>query len=314
MRKVLNMLLIVVMVVGLFSFAAPVRAQEAEGGKKLALVVKYLGNPMFMHLKEVMEEEVEKLGHTLDTFDAANDAQKEANLFADIITNKYDGIFIAAVDYVASAILIDQANEAGIPLAIVDSAVVGFENATFSVMSDNVEAGAIAMEALAEYMNYEGKMVIFENRMSYAVSQRSIGRDNVLRKYKDIEVVNSINSPASIDAAMFAMDNFLQADPDITGAWGGNDLCAQGFVAAVKSAGKEPGDVGIVGIDGSKDSIALIEEGWQTATAAQSFGQIARKAVEMMEIVLNGGEIEERDILIPVEIVTAENVDTYVFD
>lgn len=283
-------------------------------GKKFALIVKWLGNPMFMHLKEVMEEEVKKSGNTLDTYDAANDAQKEANIFADLITNKYDAIFIAAVDYVASAILIDQANEAGIPLAIVDSAVVGFENATFSVMSDNVEAGALAMEGLAKYMGYKGKMVIFENRMSYAVSQRAIGRDNVLRKYRDIQVVNSINSPASIDAAMFAMDNFIQADPDITGAWGGNDLCAQGFVASIKTAGKNPGEVGVVGIDGSVDSIALIKDGWQTGTSAQSFGKIGRKSVEMMLIVLAGGELENRDILIPVEYVDASNVETYVFD
>ena len=314
MKKFLSVVLVFAMLAGFFATVSTAAAQEAPTGKRLALVVKFLGNPMFMHLKEVMEEEVKASGNTLDTFDAANDAQKEANIFADLITNKYDGIFIAAVDYVASATLIDQANEAGIPLAIVDSAVVGFENATFSVMSDNVTAGALAMEALAEYMNYEGKMVIFENRMSYAVSQRSIGRDNVLRKYRNIEVVNSMNSPSSIDAAMFAMDNFLQADPDITGAWGGNDLCAQGFVAAAKSAGREAGDIGIVGIDGSVDSIALIKEGWQTATSAQSFGAIARKSVEMMNIVLAGGELEERDILIPVDLVDASNVEEYVFD
>lgn len=314
MKKFLSIVLVFAMLIGLFATASTATAQEAPTGKRLALVVKFLGNPMFMHLKEVMEEEVEASGNTLDTFDAANDAQKEANIFADLITNKYDGIFIAAVDYVASATLIDQANEAGIPLAVVDSAVIGFENATFSVMSDNVTAGALAMEALAEYMGYKGKMVIFENRMSYAVSQRSIGRDNVLRKYRDIEVVNSMNSPSSIDAAMFAMDNFLQADPDITGAWGGNDLCAQGFVASAKSAGREAGDIGIVGIDGSVDSIALIKEGWQTATSAQSFGAIARKSVEMMNIVLAGGELEERDILIPVDLVDASNVEDYVFD
>ncbi len=313
MKKVVRILLIAAMLVGLFAVRS-VSAQKAVTGKKMALVVKFLGNPMFMHLKEVMEEAVVDSGNTLDTYDAANDAQKEANLFADLITNQYDAIFIAAVDYVASAPLIDQANEAGIPIAVVDSAVIGFENATFSVMSDNVKAGEIAMEALAKYMDYKGKMIIFENRMSYAVSQRSIGRDNVLRKYRDIQVVNTMNSPSSIDQAMFAMDNFLQADPDITGAWGGNDLCAQGFVAAAKSAGKEAGDIGIVGIDGSVDSIALIKEGWQTATSAQSFGKIGRASVEMMLKVLAGEELEERDILIPVELVDAENVEDYVFD
>lgn len=147
MKKVVRILLIAAMLVGLFAVRS-VSAQEAVTGKKMALVVKFLGNPMFMHLKEVMEEAVVDSGNTLDTYDAANDAQKEANLFADLITNQYDAIFIAAVDYVASAPLIDQANEAGIPIAVVDSAVIGFENATFSVMSDNVKAGEIAMEEI----------------------------------------------------------------------------------------------------------------------------------------------------------------------
>ena len=100
----------------------------------------------------------------------------------------------------------------------------------------------------------------------------------------------------------------------VTGTLCGNDLCAQGFVAAAKSAGKEAGDIGIVGIDGSVDSIALIKEGWQTATSAQSFGKIGRASVEMMLKVLAGEELEERDILIPVELVDAENVEDYVFD
>ena len=58
----------------------------------------------------------------------------------------------------------------------------------------------------------------------------------------------------------------------------------------------------------------MIKEGWQTATSAQSFGKIGRASVEMMLKVLAGEELEERDILIPVELVDAENVEDYVFD
>ena len=86
MKKVVRILLIAAMLVGLFAVRS-VSAQEAVTGKKMALVVKFLGNPMFMHLKEVMEEAVVDSGNTLDTYDAANDAQKEANLFTDLITN-----------------------------------------------------------------------------------------------------------------------------------------------------------------------------------------------------------------------------------
>ena len=46
MKKVVRILLIAAMLVGLFAVRS-VSAQEAVTGKKMALVVKFLGNPIF---------------------------------------------------------------------------------------------------------------------------------------------------------------------------------------------------------------------------------------------------------------------------
>ena len=50
MKKVVRILLIAAMLVGLFAVRS-VSAQEAVTGKKMALVVKFLGNPISVILK-----------------------------------------------------------------------------------------------------------------------------------------------------------------------------------------------------------------------------------------------------------------------
>lgn len=281
---------------------------------RIGFATKNRTNPMQVYLASVIEEEVKKLGYEIVTFDANQDTMKEANNVEDMIADKVDFIFLAPLDYNASAVLVDRVLEAGIPIGILDSGVTNLDKATFAVMSDNKAAGAMAMENLAKAMGYKGKMVIYENSLNYATRLRSQGRDEVLAKYPDIEVVNRVNEKLAVDVAMKAMDNFLQADPDITGGWSGNDLGAQGFVSALQAAGKKPGDVAVVGIDAAEDSITLIKQGWQTGSVAQSFGKLGRTAVQLMDKALKGEKIEPQTVLIPVSWVDQSNADTYVRD
>ena len=54
----------------------------------------------------------------------------------------------------------------------------------------------------------------------------------------------------------------IQANPEINCIYAHNDEMAFGAVAALKDAGKKPGDVKILTIDGTKGAVQGIIDGW----------------------------------------------------
>ena len=91
-----------------------------------------------------------------------------------------------------------------------------------------------------------------------------------------------------------------------------NDLASVGVVAALDAAGMTD-QVEVYGVDGSPDAKALISEGMMEATAAQFPTEIGRRAADAIYELL-AGRVPERDILIPVELITRENVEEFGVD
>ena len=73
----------------------------------------------------------------------------------------------------------------------------------------------------------------------------------------------------------------IQAHPEINCIYAHNDEMALGAVAALKDAGKAPGDVKILTIDGTKGAVQGIIDGWISGVIESNprFGPLAFKAL-----------------------------------
>ena len=71
--------------------------------------------------------------------------------------------------------------------------------------------------------------------------------------------------------------------------------------------------VGVYGVDASPDSKALIKENMIGASAAQFPSKIGRETADTIYGLLEGKETE-KNILVPVELITPENVDEFGID
>jgi len=107
------------------------------------------------------------------------------------------------------------------------------------------------------------------------------------------------------------MTDLLTAYPKIDAVFAINDPSAVGCDLAAKQAQRK--DFFIVGVDGApgvvpslKDPNSLI-----AASAAQDPYAMAGKAVDIGYDIINGKWPEQPLILIPVELITKENVDQY---
>lgn len=273
--------------------------------------VKTLGNPFFVKIKDALEAN-KKAGDTILTLDSQNDVNKELANVEDLISKKVDAIFITCMDINGSVNSINKILAAGIKVAILDSPSANRDKATFSVISDNVLAGYLAMKALDEKLPDGAEIVLFENSTSAAVSDRMKGREQYLaEKPGCVKVVNKKNDKGSIDTGFAAMNDFLQSNPTLKGVWAMNDPSAQGIISAIKAAGKKAGDIIVVGIDGSAESAKLIQDGWQLGSSAQYPMTIGKQAIEEMYKVLAGGQPSKQDIRIPTEWIDSKNIANY---
>ena len=77
-------------------------------------------------------------------------------------------------------------------------------------------------------------------------------------------------------------EQLIPANPEINCIYAENDEMALGAVAALKDAGKQPGDVKIITIDGTKGAVQGIVDGWIAGVIESNprFGPLAFKALE----------------------------------
>ena len=91
-----------------------------------------------------------------------------------------------------------------------------------------------------------------------------------------------------------------------------NDLAGVGVVAALDEKDMLS-TVDVYGVDASPDSKALIAEGMMRASAAQFPAEIGKKAADVIYSLVDGKQVE-RNILVPVELVTEDNVEQFGID
>ena len=107
------------------------------------------------------------------------------------------------------------------------------------------------------------------------------------------------------------MTDLLTAFPKIDAVFAINDPTAIGCDLAAIQANRK--DFFIVGIDGSPDVVPFLKDpnSLIAATAAQDPYTMAEKAVEIGYNIMNGKKPEQQLTLIPVELITKENVNQY---
>ena len=80
-------------------------------------------------------------------------------------------------------------------------------------------------------------------------------------------------------------------------------------MAAIEGAGLS-GEILVYSVDGSPEAKTMVAEQMMTATCAQFPGRLASEATRAAYEILNGNEVE-KEIIIPVELITEENVDRF---
>lgn len=287
----------------------------ATGNKKLRAVgftVGDLSNPFFVVMGQAVEAEAKRIGGkdvTVIVASSAYDLNQQANQIENFTGANADIIVLNAADKRGIRPIVENAKRAGRIIIAVDTGAEGGVDAT--ITTNNVQAGEVSCKYIADRLKGKGNVVIVNGPPVDSVIQRVSGCENVLSKYPNIKILSkNQNADGSRDGGLRVMSDLLTTFPKIDAVFAINDPSGLGAELAAKQAQRK--DFFIIGVDGAPEAITAIaaKDGLYAATATQNPRGMAQKAVQVGNDILNGKKPKSPTILIPVKLITKDNVST----
>jgi len=284
---------------------------------KTPLVIGYtaqdLSNPYWQNYAAGVKAEAAKNDAKVVVADAKASQQNQVSGSRNLISQRISALIVSPVEPAALPGTISAAHSASIPIVVGDVGAAG--NYDAFVQSDNRAGGALAADYMAKKLG-SGDVnvaVIDLHPGSTVGTDRVGGFKTELEKFPNMHIVSELNGNDAIKEGHDAAANALAKNPDIKGIYAANDNEAQGAIAAIQEAGKDPKDFVIVGFDGNAGSIAAIGNGTQTATVAQDpFGQ-GQLTVKLALQLLAGQNVDytnlqTKTIQLPVQLIDSSNL------
>ena len=282
----------------------------------IALVVKTLNNPFFIDMQKGAEEAARNANVVLQVQAAEReiDVEKQMQIIENLIQSKVSALCITPSGSKEIVPAIVKANQAGIPVLILDTRVnpealqqAGGKIASF-VGSDNFEGGKVAGEFMVKALGGTGKVAVLEGIPGHETGDSRLkGFRQAVAAAPGIEIVSSQTANWERDQGYNVFQNMLQANPGIQGLFACSDLMALGAVEAIAAAGKT-GKITVVGFDAFSEAREAVRKGVMAATVAQFSSEMGRTGVENAVRLLKRETIPQ-EITVKIQLITKENVD-----
>jgi ribose transport system substrate-binding protein len=240
--------------------------------------------------------------------DAQNDSLVQRSHVEELVSQKVDLIVISPREAAALTRPVAQAYEAGVPVIVLDRAVLG-DKFTCFIGADNRAIGRAAGEWIRRTLGGKGKIVELEGLMTSTPGQdRHTGfREGLDAAHNPgLEVVFEADMQWLEPNARREMESALARFPKIDVVYGHNDPGAHGAYLAARAAGREK-EMKFVGIDAlAHEGLRYVREGILDATFQYPTGGAEAIAVAMR---IFAGEKVEKKIVLGSRLFTKANVD-----
>ena len=196
--------------------------------------------------------------------DAQNDTLKQRSQVEEFVSSKVDLIIISPKEAQPLTQPVAQAMEAGIPVIVLDRAVLG-DKFTCFIGADNKKIGQAAGQWIAKKLNGKGNVVELEGLMTSIPGQ---DRHNGFRAGiagTDIKVIFQADMKWLESDSRTEMESALARFDHIDLVYAHNDPGAHGAYLAAKAAGRD--NIIFVGIDAlPQEGVAYVKQGILDAT------------------------------------------------
>jgi len=283
-----------------------------EEGGLIAIITPPVENPFFKAEADAAKAKAEELGYETSVASHDDDPNKQSELIDAAISRKAKAIILDNAGADASIGPVRKAEDAGIPVFLIDREINATGIATAQIVSNNSQGAQLGAQEFVKALGGKGKYVELVGKESDTnAGVRSKGYADVIGQVPALKQVARQSANWDQQEAFTKMETILQRNRDIDGVIAGNDTMALGAVAALKAANLLD-KVTVVGFDGSPDVISAIKKGEAHATVLQPAALIAEMAVEQAdEFIKNGKASQPEKQSIDCELVTKDNADEF---
>lgn len=294
--------------------AAATEAPSKDDGDKsykIAMIYQDLSTEFNLYFQDTLKAKSEELGVELVEFDGQGDIAKQLDQCENAIEMGVDALMFIPVDKSGAAPIIDNCNASGIPVIGCNNVTDNIDDATAYVGANDIEAGVMEMEFMAEKLGGKGNICIVHGPFGHSAEvARNEGIMQVLEKYPDIKILYEDTANWDRTQAMDLMENWIQKEGNnINAVVCHSDDMGMGVVQAIQGAGLD-GQIQVIGVDAIFDALNAVKSGEMAATVFQDVdGQAAGAITVAMQILK--GESFEKTTYVPFQLVTKDNVDQY---
>ena len=184
------------------------------------------------------------------------------------IANKVDAIVLAAIDAKGLASAVVKAQNAGIPVITIDSAIDPDTSVKF-VATDNIKGGASAADAIAKLLPEGGEIgVIPFVKGAGSSDDRENGFKEQLKKYPNLKIVSTLYSESDTGKGQEVTNAMIAANPNLKAIFAANQAGGIGAAQAIKQKNLKD-KIKIVAYDAGDEEIAALKDGIVQALIVQ---------------------------------------------
>jgi ribose transport system substrate-binding protein len=253
-----------------------------------------LGEPWRVQMNHDLKEAAAKHPELKVIFkDAQNDTLRQRSAVEEFINSKVDLLIISPKEAQPLTEPVARAMDAGIPVIVLDRAVLGDKYTCF-IGADNVKIGKAAGQWIAKKLGGKGKVVELEGLMTSIPGQ---DRHNGFREGiagSDIKVIFQADMKWLEPDAREEMESALSRFDHIDLVYAHNDPGAHGAYLAAKAAGRD--NIIFVGVDAlPQEGVAYVQQGVLDATFRYPTG--GAEAIDSALKILKGETVPKKIVL-----------------
>ncbi|MCT4593863.1 MAG: sugar ABC transporter substrate-binding protein [Anaeromicrobium sp.] len=314
-KKFLALGLVLVLVLSMFVGCGQSTNTSSEEGKKeddkivIGVAASSFSDKWQTYLYDAIKAEAEKEGNVEVVFtDGKDDSATQLANVENLVAQGVDAIILVIVDTDAPQPYVKLCKEAKIPLIGVNRI---FEGCDVYVGSESIDAGIVQMEKVVELIGKKGNIGILRGPAGQeAEIKRTEGNKQVADKYENVNIIRTEVGMWDRAKGMEITENWIQSGDEFAAIVSNNDEMAIGAIRALEAEGKLD-DVIVAGVDATIDALEYVKEGKLDITVFQSpFGQGGESLKAAVKLVK--GEKVEKNLWVPFELVTKENVEEYI--
>ncbi|WP_047286175.1 MULTISPECIES: sugar ABC transporter substrate-binding protein [Pseudomonas] len=282
---------------------------------KIGVSMSQFDDTWLTYLRESMDQKAKSLpeGVKLQFEDARSDVVKQLSQVENFISQKVDAIVVNPVDTAATRKITEAAVKAGIPLVYVNRRPddLNLPKGVVTVASNDLEAGKMQMQYLADKMGGKGNIVILLGDLANnSTTNRTKGVKEVLAQYPGIKVDQEQTGVWLRDKGMTLVNDWLTQGRQFDAVVSNNDEMAIGAAMALKQAGVEKGSVLIAGVDGTPDGLRAVKKGDLALSVFQDAKGQADGSIDTAVKMIKHEPVEPA-VWVPYRLITPENVDQF---